>query len=160
MGERTIGRREVLRGAGVAVTGAAAMAGGVAMAAPAAASEHADLSGSWMIMRLDAGTTQWVQGVVSFAAGDVLITHDINPAGPPFTGTWERLRGGHFRGTMWTGTSGQGPNTPGPTIRVRLMGEVEMDHISGTYTFTVLDPMTGAVLQSGTGKFHGRPITA
>jgi hypothetical protein len=90
MTERVIDRRQVLRGAGVAGGGAAV--GAFAFAAPASAKGTGGdkLSGSWLIIRQDDGTPDTITAVVSFAGGDVMIEHDINPAGPPFTGTWQR----------------------------------------------------------------------
>lgn len=162
MAERVIDRRQVLRGAGVAAGGAAV--GAVAFAEPASASphEHSDnnLSGSWLIVRQDEGTTTPTTAVLSFAAGGVIIEHDINPAGPPFTGTWEG-RDGRFKATFWSGASGNGPNQPGPTLRVRVRGQVRRGKLTATYTFTAFDPTTGAPVQTGTGKvLRGHPIEA
>jgi hypothetical protein len=154
MAEHVIGRRQVLRGAGVAAGGAAV--GAVAFAGPASASPeghggHGKLSGSWLIVRQDDGTTTTTTGVLSFAAGNVMIEHDINPAGPPFSGTWEG-HDGRLKATLWSGASGNGPNQPGPTLRVRLRGQVRRGNLTGTYTFTAFDPTTGAPVQSGSGK--------
>lgn len=165
MGERTLGRREVLMGAGVA-------AGGVALtglgAVPAAAKDGGDrhgrndLSGSWLVTRADdpPGDPTNVKAVFSFAAGAVMVEHDIMPAAAPFSGTWEQRHGDQFKATIWSGVAG-GPNgEPGPTIRVRLRGSQEHNEISGTYDFTVFDPLTEAVVDSGTGSFSGTPIEA
>ena len=169
MGERTIGRREMLRGTGVVVTGVAV--GGMGMASPALAHDGHDtrhqLTGSWMIQRRDNGTPTWVAAVLSFTAGNVLISHDINPPGPPFTGQWAQ-HGRSFKGTIWTGQlEGQGPTAPAVTIEVHISGRLDddMDSMSGSYTFTVRDAKTGAVLPAsqggtGTGTFHGKPIAA
>ena len=160
MGERTMGRRQVLLGAGVA-------AGGVALsglnAAPAAADEgngHV-LSGSWLVTRQDdpPGDPTVVKAVFSFADGDVLIEHDINPAGPPFSGTWAERRHGEFTATIWSGFAG-GPGGAGPTIRVRLRGSANHNTLSGTYDFAVFDPVTDAEVDSGTGTFNGSRIDA
>jgi hypothetical protein len=160
MDERTLGRRQVLRRAGV-VTGGAAVAG-LGMASPAIASDDdgGGLAGSWMITRQDDGDPTEVQAVLSFAAGGVAIEHDIGPAGPPFTGTWARRGRASFRATFWSGFPGEGgPGSPGVTVRVRLVGRVEHRAISGTYTVAVFDP-TGAQIESATGRFTGRPINA
>jgi hypothetical protein len=101
-----------------------------------------------------------VKTVVSFAAGRVIVVHDIAPAGPPGTGTWASRGGGAFRATFWFGQPGQGgPGTPGVTVRVRVRGTARKYTISGTYRFSVFDP-TGAVVDSGTGSFSGHPIEA
>jgi hypothetical protein len=155
--ERTLGRRQILRGAGVA-TGVAVA--GLGFAAPASASDDrgASLSGSWMIVRQDDGSPDKIKAVVSFAAGSVIITHDIDPAGPPFTGTWAAGEDNQFRATFWTGQMGGGPNQPAATVVVKLRGRRSgRNKISGTYTFTAT---AGLGTQTGTGKFTGSPITA
>jgi hypothetical protein len=161
MDERTLGRRQVLRRAGVVATGGAAVAGlGLASPAIASGDDGGGLAGSWMITRQDDGDPTEVQAVLSFAAGGVIVEHDIGPAGPPFTGTWARRGGGRFRATFWSGFPGEGgPGSPGVTVRVRLVGRVEHSTISGTYTVAVFDP-TGAQIEAATGRFSGRPINA
>ncbi|MGZ4611006.1 MAG: hypothetical protein ACXV2H_12175 [Actinomycetes bacterium] len=158
MDERAIGRRQMLRGAGVAAGGVAVS--GIALASPAAASDdHTGLTGSFFCTRQDDGTTDKITVILSFAGGDVFLSHDINPAGPPFTGTWAR-DGKRFRATFWTGTVGGPNNQAGPTVRVRARGRVEGETITATYAFTAFDPKTGAVVDSGTGKLTGRRIRA
>ena len=158
-----IGRRQVLRGAGVAAGGVAV--GGLGLASPAAAASDDDsrrggLTGSYLVTRQDDGDPTRVQAVLSFADGDVFVAHDINPAGPPFTGTWERTGGGAFRATFWTGFPGEGgPGSAGGTIRVRARGEVDDGVLRGTYRVTAFDP-SGAVVFNGTGRFRGRRIAA
>jgi hypothetical protein len=152
MADHVVDRRHVLRGAGVAAGGATV--GAFAFAAPASArgdDEHG-LSGSWLITRQDDGTPTTVTGVLSFAGGNVVIEHDINPAGPPFTGTWARGGDRRFRATFWTGQAGQGPGQAGPTLQVRVRGQIKRGNLTATYTFTAFDPTTGAPLQTGTGK--------
>jgi hypothetical protein len=161
MGERSLGRRQVLRGAGVVAAGGAAVTG-LGLASPAMASDddNGGLAGSWLITRQDDGDPTEVQAVLSFAGGGVIVEHDISPAGPPFTGTWARGGGGRFRATFWSGfPGGGGPGTAGVTVRVRLVGRVEHRTISGTYTVAVFDP-TGAQVATATGTFRGRPINA
>jgi hypothetical protein len=152
MAEQVVDRRHVLRGAGVAAGGAAV--GALALAAPASAhdSGREGPSGSWLITRQDDGSSDKVTAVLSFAGGNVLVEHDINPAGPPFTGTWVGRGDWRFRATFWTGQAGEGPGQPGPTLQVRLRGQIERGNLTGTYTVTVFDPMTGAQLQTVTGK--------
>jgi hypothetical protein len=161
MDEPTMNRRGVLRGAGA--VSAVALAG-VAGASPALAAEKGErgVTGSWLITRRDdpPGEPTRVRGVVSFAEGSVLISHDISPAGPPGTGTWVRQGGGRFKGTFWTGFPGDGgPGSPGPTLRVKIRGRVSKDMISGTYRFTLFAP-TGAEIDSGTGTFSGERLEA
>lgn len=161
MSENAIGRRQALRGAGIAAGGVAAA--GLATAAPAMAdSGHGNgLLGSWMCTRQDDGSPGTIRLVLSFTAGGVILSHDISPAGPPFTGTWSS-EGRSFRLTMWTGQPGeQGPESVGPTIRVQAWGSVSHGKLSAKYRFTVFPPMSETqVLQSGTGKVSGRRISA
>jgi hypothetical protein len=119
------------------------------------------LLGSWLCVRQDDGSTDKVRLVLSFASGGVIVSHDISPAGPPFTGTWSQ-RGKWFRATFWTGTAGeQGPESVGPTIRVQLKGARSHGTISATYRFTVFAPGSDTqVVDSGTGKLTGRRINA
>ena len=152
MAERLIDRRGILRGAGAAAGGAAV--GAAAFAGPASADDNGGsmLSGSWLIVRQDDGTPTTTTGVLSFAGGNVLIEHDINPAGPPFTGTWQRRDDHRFRATFWSGEAGNGPGQLGPTVQVRLRGQIRHGNLTATYTFTAFDPATGATVDSGTGK--------
>ena len=155
--EDSVGRRNVLRGAGVA--GGVALSG-VALASPASAGEsHGDghLSGSWRVnVHNDDGAES--VSILSFAAGQVCIVHDISPAGPPFTGTW-RFRGGSFRATVLTGSAGNGPDSPGPVIELKLMGRVRHGQLSGSFTFRVTDP-AGNEVDNGSGTFDGERIEA
>jgi len=161
MNENVLDRRRVLMGAGAA--GAVAI-GGVASASSASAGENdggSSLNGSWIVSRKDdpPGDQTKVSTVLSFAGGNVMISHDIAPAGPPFTGTWARRSGGGFKATFWTGQAGGGPNMPGVTVRVRTWGSVHHGRIRGTYDFAVFDP-SGTKVDSGTGSFSGRRIDA
>ena len=93
-------RRQVLSGVGIAA--GAIVASTVALASPALADNGNDhendnnndnISASWMVNRQsDNDPTDHAMGVLSFAAGNVMIVHDINPAGPPFTGTCDAPR--------------------------------------------------------------------
>jgi len=161
MTERTLGRREVLRGAGVAA-GGVALTGLGAAAAVADDDEGRGLSGSWLATRHDdpPGDPAPVKVVFSFAGGDVFVSHDISPAGPPFTGTWAKRNDREFRATMWTGFGGGPGGEVGPTIRVSLRGSRDDDTISGTYDFAVFDPVSEAEVDSGTGSFTGSRIDA
>jgi hypothetical protein len=165
MGEDSFGRRNILRTAGLSVGGAAL--GAASIAAPASAHEdhhehhdhhRSDLSGSWRVdVHNDDGTDS--VSVLSFAAGDVCIVHDISPAGPPFTGTWRSGRHDRFRATVLTGFAGDGPDAPGPVVELKLMGSVRHHRISGTFTFTLTSP-SGEQVGRGSGTFDGRRIEA
>ena len=159
MGENAVGRRQALRGAGIAAGGVAIA--GLATATPAVAGSDNGLLGSWMCVRQDDGTTDMVRLVLSFAGGGVIIEHDISPAGPPFTGTWSS-KGKSFRATFWTGFPGEtGPDSVGPTVRVQLRGALSHGMISATYRATVFAPgSTTEVVETVTGKLTGRRINA
>ncbi|MET9318041.1 hypothetical protein ABZX12_39990 [Kribbella sp. NPDC003505] len=159
MSENAIGRRQALRGAGMAAGGVAVA--GLAATTPAMADSGGGLLGSWICTRQDDGSADKVRLVLSFAGGGVIVSHDISPAGPPFTGTWAS-HGKSFRLTMWTGIAGeQGPESVGPTIRVQAWGSVSHGTITAKYRFTVFAPGSlSQVVDSGTGKLSGRRITA
>ena len=161
MGENAVGRRQALRGAGIAAGGVAIA--GLATAAPAVAGNDNDhgLLGSWMCVRQDDGSPDKVRLVLSFAGGGVIISHDISPAGPPFTGTWSQ-RGTSFRATFWTGFPGaQGPDSVGQTARVQLRGTLSHGTIAATYRVTVFAPGSATeVVATFTGKVTGRRIYA
>jgi hypothetical protein len=165
MSEDSLGRRGILRSAGLTVSGA--MLGGAAVASPASAHDRhhdhghhhdRDVSGSWRVdVHNDDGSES--VSVLSFAAGDVCIVHDISPAGPPFTGTWRGGRHDSFRATVLTGFPGDGPGAPGPVVTLRLDGSVRHHRIRGSYTFTVMSP-AGEQIDEGSGTFDGRRIEA
>ena len=89
------------------------------------------------------------------------MSHDISPAGPPFTGTWER-QGKSFRATMWTGFPGeQGPELVGPTVRVKLRGTASHGTLTARYRFTVFAPGSDTeVVETGSGTVTGTRINA
>jgi hypothetical protein len=167
-----IRRRQLLSGAGIAA--GAIVAGTAALSSPAVADDGGNenddnkngnnITGSWMVNRQsDNDPTDHAMAVLSFAAGNVMIVHDINPAGPPFTGTWARRSNHGFAATVWTGQSGGGPGGPPgppPVLRVHLMGKVVHGMLSGTYEVTVLDATTNDVLFTDTGTFSGQRISA
>jgi hypothetical protein len=158
MGDSALGRRQALRGAGVA-------AGGVAIAGmaatPATARGDHGLLGSWMVDIREDGSSATIRGVASFADGGVVVLHEISPAGPPATGSWSR-HGKSFRALAWTGFPGdQGPGSVGPTVRIRIFGTVSGDRISGTFRFKVFAPGSETeVLATGSGTFEGTRIKA
>jgi hypothetical protein len=147
----------MLRGAGVAAGGVAIAS--VGLGSPALAKSNNGVAGSWMIVHQDEADPTPVRAVISFADGGVFVSHDISPAGPPFTSSREREGGHRFRATFLSGFAGDGPGSSGPTIRIRATGRVEHDSISGTFTFTVFAP-TGEELESADGTFTGTRIEA
>ncbi|MGH8889087.1 MAG: hypothetical protein ACRDV3_04910 [Acidothermaceae bacterium] len=164
MAASMIGRRELLRGAGVAATGAAVGVLGFATPAMASEGDHGEsesVLGSWLVTRQDEGTPAPTMAVLSFAVGGVFLSHDIQPSSTPFSGTWAG-NSSSFRATFWSGqTTGQ-PGQPGVTIRVHITnGHVSHGEISGSYVFDVFLPDgTEPPGQSGSGSFTGKRITA
>jgi hypothetical protein len=159
MDKELVGRRGWLAGMGAA--GGLAATGLVAGAVPAAATGGHDsgLAGSWLV-NVTSETGDQIVSVGSFAIGGVAITHDIQPAGPPFTGTWAERSGNRFRATLWSGFPGdEGPGSLGPTARLRLVGKTHHNRISGTFTFTLFAP-DGTELNAVAGTFSGRRIEA
>lgn len=160
MAGNTIDRRRLLHGAGAAAGGAAVAGMSVMATQPAAAGSGSKrLEGSWLVEVPAGGPTGGpLLSVGSFADGGVAITHDIRPAGPPFTGSWAQT-GSRWRATLWSGFPGEGgPGSAGPTARLRLRGEVKGDRIRGTFTFTLFAP--GEDPATETGTFSGRRIEA
>ena len=159
MNDDTLGRRSVLRNAGIAAGGA--VLGGVALASPASATEghdHNNVAGSWRVdVHNDNGDE--TDSIVSFAGGGVCVVHDISPAGPPFTGSWRPGRYGSFKATVLTGTAGGGPGSPGVVIELKLRGAVRHGRVTGSFTFVVTDP-DGYELHTGSGTFEGVRVEA
>jgi hypothetical protein len=161
MTARTLGRRDVLLGAGAAA-GAVTLVG--AGASPAVASDNTHdrtVSGSWLISRHDngPGDTSPVQTVISFAGGGVFATQDIAPLAPGGLGTWAK-RGHHgFKATFWLG-SAEAAGQSATTALVHVRGSVHDDTISGTYTYQAFLAGTSTVVVTGAGVFTGARITA
>lgn len=158
MSERSIGRRQVLTGAGVAAGGVAVT--GLGMAAPAAAHNGSHgRTGSWLCTRKDdppADQTE-AQFVLSLARGGVLGVLDINPAPGTALGTWAPVGDHGFRGTSWAGFPASDTD-PAVTVRVKARGEAARHTIQGTYRYVVFDAASGAELFAVTGSFTGRRI--
>jgi hypothetical protein len=115
-------------------------------------------SGSWRVnVHNDDGDES--VSILSFAAGQVCVVHDISPAGPPFTGTWRSGRHGSFRATVLTGFPGDGPGSPGTVIELKLFGKARHGRLSGSFTFQVTDP-AGNEVATGSGTFDGERIQA
>jgi hypothetical protein len=173
-----ISRRRMLVGAG----GAAAAAGALVATAPrvgaqgnsrpAGRSKDDDgLVGTWLVVHTDDPSEdnpnpEPSTTTVSLIPGGVVVTHDVNPPGPPGQGAWERTDdAGGFVLTFVS--SGQAPPEPGAgggepqifVITVTVTGSLSDGTISGTFTFSGVDG-TGAPLFSGTGSFTGTLMSA
>ncbi|MEY2400048.1 MAG: hypothetical protein QOJ08_159 [Ilumatobacteraceae bacterium] len=156
MERQGLGRRDILRTVGVA-------AGGVALStASLSSTAHADddhddedgdrrgkLNGSWMVTAVADGDPGEVIVVASFASGGVAITHEIKPAGPPYTGTWGRQGKNGFQSTSWSGF----PDSS--TVKLHTDGSLLRDGtIEGTFTLSFFDP-NGDPAGSVSGTFTG-----
>ncbi|SRR5258706_11710217 len=159
---QSIGRRQVLMGAGAGTIAAAA----IALPATAAVADddgHSQrgLEGAWLITHVDSGPEPSpAQAVVTLAKGGALVGRDINPPGTAQLGAWRKTGGHNFAATFWDAFS-EGPDGPNFTVKVIVAGTWNGDQISGTFTFAVSDatgtPVPG---QAGDGTFAGTRIIA
>jgi hypothetical protein len=164
--EPQLGRRLMLRRAGVAAGTVALATVGVAEHAsggtepPDAAHTAELLTGSWMIDRQDNATPPQARGVFSFTAGGVVIYHDIAPVGTTLTGTWAAAPARTSTATFWTGFDADpDAGTPSVTARVRATINIDdSDRLSGTYDTTLYDAATDAELIVFNGTFTGSRI--
>ena len=159
MGETTIDRRRLVRGA-TAVAAGTVLVGAAATPASATDGGHGSLVGGWWVTHRDDPPADPNEGisVVTFAPGGTFVSNDIRPAGGVNNGVWSAT-GKRFRATFW-GTVPLGPpGEPGGSIEVRVRGRLGRSHISGTYSLTIFDP-DGAELDHGTGTFEGTRLTA
>jgi hypothetical protein len=154
--EAAVGRRHVLRLAGVVAGGVAAA--GLGLATPAMAQDDDALVGSWLVVAdgdADPGRTQ---SVASFSAGGVLISYAINPAGPPFVGTWTREGDLGFRGELWAGYPTGDPTAKNPTARIRAEGRLEGRSIVGSFVIADFDAEGLRQPKPVRGTFRGNRI--
>jgi hypothetical protein len=159
---KTVDRRMLLRGAGVA---GASLAGVAATAGAASAHGGGDhgrtgVVGSWLITHTDDPPSNQVgHTVVSFALGGVFTAVEINPVEPPGAGAWSAYRD-RFKVTFWTGDPGDpAAKQPPAVVKVDVRGKVQGDHIAGTYRVTVYDAKTNQQVGTGSGKFAGDRVT-
>jgi hypothetical protein len=161
MAHERIGRRELIMGGGA---GAVALAAVTLPATTAFADDDhrqgGGLQGAWAITRHDdSDPTTAITGVVTYATGGAFAEMDTNPPSPVGLGSWSKSGDHRFAVTFWSvaldGNTFQG------TVKVTVNGTWHGDAITGTYTFSVLDPSgNGTVLVSGTGSFTGTRIIA
>jgi hypothetical protein len=158
---QSIGRRQVLMGAGAGTIAVAAI-GLPASAAVADDEGHSrGLEGGWLITHTDSSPgAQVIQAVVTFAAGGAIASRDISPSGNAQLGSFRKTGDHNFVATFWDGFPA-GPTGPDVTLKVIVKGSWNGDQISGTFTFTVFDA-TGAPVpgQAGDGTFKGTRIIA
>lgn len=156
-----IGRRHVLRNAGIAAGGA--LLATAATSSPALAgrdeTDHASaLTGGWFLDRQDA-VSGTVRGVVTFGAGGTVHYQDIAPASVVvLTGSWSRT-GRAFRFEMWAGVAAD-TATGAPAITVRIQGTLTVTARTFTspYAVTWFDPATQSELFGFNGTATGTRI--
>ncbi len=164
MSEGRIGRRQLVRGAaGVAAGGALAVGTGVGMASASTNDHDTDhgLLGSWWVTHTNdpPSTPDLGISVVSIAAGGVIISNDIQPAGPLSNGAWA-MDGDRFRATFWGSVPGMAPGDPGGTVRIKVRGRLRHDKIMGTFMVTGYGPDGTTVLFTQPGTFTGTRMRA
>ena len=161
MSQASLGRRSLLKTAGV---GALAVGATAATAATAAAStpsvtkpRHEDgLPGAWLIVHSDNTDPTPVRAVATFADGGVFQTLDIDPAGSPAgLGAWERSGDHRFKAVFWIGQPAS-DSEPGAQIRIHVSGQWRDDHITGSFTGTFFNGSN--VLGTFHGSFQGHRI--
>jgi hypothetical protein len=163
MHEDRLGRRQVLRRAGLITGGVAATSVGLASPALASGGQDDDrLEGSYMITRTDDGGPGATTSVFSLAGGGVLVNQDIDPPDTHSTGSWAAATGrGRFTSTHWTGfPADESTGTPALTARVRTRGRVQRGAISGTYDVSFFLVPTGEEVFVVTGTYAGPRIVA
>jgi hypothetical protein len=158
---KTVDRRMLLRGAGVA---GATLAGVTATAGAASAhgGDHGQsgVVGSWLITHVDdPPSSETGHAVVSLAPGGVLTEVEINPVAAPGAGAWSGY-GDRFKATFWTGDPGDPKHKqPAVVVKVDVRGKVRGDKVAGTYSVTIYDTK-GKQVDTGSGKFYGDRVTA
>ena len=114
------------------------------------------MSGGWLITRHDTGSPGGIRSVITFADGGVFSGLDLKPTAPPYLGSWEARENRRFVAVFWTPlTDDQGASIG--TARIRAIGRVDDDKISGTYTATLF---VQGQEQRVSGRFHGDRIDA
>lgn len=159
MDDHTMGRRRLLRGAGVA-TGGAVM-GGLAMSAPAHADDHDQRSraeGSWLVTRFDPADGLERTFVFNLSRGGTCFMNDISPVFITGQGAW-KSRGRRMNATVWVGVP-ESPAGPAITFKVDIVGDVDGDQMSGTFTYVVFLPDLTTPIGDGGGTWDASRITA
>ncbi len=144
-----IGRRSVLRKAGVALGGAALATAAVASPAFAGTDSRDDsptLTGGWLSDRQDVGSDFKNRGVFVFAAGGAMHYQDIFPVNIVLHGAWVGSDR-RFRYEMWGGIP-EDPASGAPAFTVRVSGPVTVSRRSFTnpYIVAFFDPVSGSEL--------------
>jgi hypothetical protein len=140
MSEHGIGRRQLVRGAaGVAAGGALAVGTGVGVASAGTNDQDMGrgLLGSWWVTHTNDPPAAPDTGisVVGIAAGGVIISNDIRPAGAVSNGAW-MMSGDRFRATFWGSEPGAAAGDPSLSIRIKVKGQLHDGKIMGTFMVT------------------------
>jgi hypothetical protein len=164
MSQTSLDRRSLLRTAGVgalavgatAATATAASASTSSTSTSSTSTHHADgLLGAWLIEHSDNTDPTPVRAVTTFAGGGVFQSLDIDPPMPAGLGAWERSGDNRFKVLFWIGQPGS-DSQPSAQIRIRVNGQWNDDHISGSFTGTFFSG--GKALGTFHGTFHGHRI--
>jgi hypothetical protein len=161
MSEHGMARRQLVRtAAGVAAGGALAVGTGVASASASDDDGGHGLVGAWWVEHTNDPPAEPDPGVtvVGFAAGGVVVTTDIRPAGSTSTGAWT-MDGNRFRATFWGAAPGAAEGDPGISIEIRVRGRLRDGMISGTFSVTGYAG-DGTSVFSATGTFTGTRLKA
>src|SRR5215213_6824671 len=114
-------RRMLLAGSGAAAAGAALvlhpqLAGAQDLSVADDREHREGLIGTWLVTHTDdpAGGSPGDVGIatISFVPGGVVVTHELNPPGPPGQGAWERTGRSTFV-FRFLSSGTQGPPEPG-----------------------------------------------
>lgn len=129
------GRRHVLTAAGAGLVAAAAL-GSTASASPSAAPSASGVSGGWLATRHDKSSSVPIRSVFTFANGGAAVGLDLEPTAPPYLGSWEAQDAYRFTFTFWTPIIDDSGVSIG-TGRVKAIGRLDGDRISGSYTAVI-----------------------
>ena len=162
-----MGRRHVLRNAGLAMGGALAATAATASPAFAGSGGRDDgndamtLAGAWMIERREPSNGFVGTGVFTFAAGGTMTYIDIAPVTSLLIGAWAGS-GRRYKYTMWLGL---GPDENGaPTnVTVRIGGPIELidrRHFTHSYRTTFILAATGEEVFTVDGTATGTRFDA
>lgn len=156
-----IGRRHVLRRAGLAAGGAAVATATAASPAFAGGGNNGDdasaLTGGWFLDRQT--TVGKARGVITFASGGSVQYQDISPANVVVLhGAWSRSEGA-FRFEMWGGAAAD-TATGAPAIVVRIKGQVTLNRrgFTSPYIATWFDPVSNNEVFRFDGAARGTRI--
>ena len=144
MHEDRLGRRQMLRRAGVMTGGAVVASAAVASPALADGSDSSGIVGGWLVDREDPSSGFRAHGVFTFAAGGVVHYQDIFVVNALLHGSWKAGSGRTFRYEMWGGLPADPVTaTPALTARVAGPGTYTRRTFTNPYVVTLFDAASG-----------------